>query len=161
MTCGPSATVNSQSSIRTSLPGAFGRLEQAAVDLALAVDAARADGHGDLGEGAVGDQVAGLCGSASFMSKVMVVILSAGGVDLAEQRAEVRRLGHVEPAGAVLGRQPERIAGPADEAAVLAALRVVAPAVAIGGEQAQRDHLVDDAGQLARRPCRPPSAAAR
>ena len=40
-------------------------------------------------------------------------------VDLGEQSAEVGRLGDVEAAGAVLGRQAEGIAGAADEAADL------------------------------------------
>jgi hypothetical protein len=40
--------------------GIVGRFEQALVDLALAIDPARADGHDHLGEGSVGDQFAAL-----------------------------------------------------------------------------------------------------
>ena len=47
--CGPSDTVNSRpSSIRTSLVGSFGGLEQALVDLAFSIDAAGADGRQSL-----------------------------------------------------------------------------------------------------------------
>ena len=59
-----------------------------------------------------------------------------GGVDLGEERAEVGRLGDVEAAAAVLGRQAEGVAGAADEPAVLAALGVMPPAVAVAAEEA-------------------------
>ena len=43
-------------------------------------------------------------------------------VDLGEQRAQVGRLGHVEAAAAVLGRQAERIAGLAQDTRKVVAL---------------------------------------
>ena len=68
---------------------------------------------------------------------------------LARTRREVGGLGELQPAGAVLGRQAERVAGVADQPALGAAGRVVAPALAVAVEQGQGHHLVDDAGQLA------------
>ena len=95
------------------------------------------------------------------MISVLVVKLRprGGPVDLGEQRAEVGRLGHVEPAGAVLGGQAVGVAGAADEAAHLALGRLVAPAVAAG---ANRLMLITWSTIPAARgrPCRPPSAAA-
>jgi hypothetical protein len=72
----------------------------------------------------------GICGWASLRSYIGGLLLAGGqavavarggrrpALILASSGAEVGRLGHVEAAGAVLGRQAEGIAGAADEAAL-------------------------------------------
>ena len=73
-----------------------------------------------------------------------------GRVDLGEELAEVGRLGHVEAAGAVLGRQAVGVAGLADEAPLGGLVVEHVAAVGVAAEEVHREHLVDDAGQLAR-----------
>ena len=57
--------------------------------------------------------------------------------------------GDVEPAAAILGGQAERIAGAADQPTLGRFLVEHVAALGVAREQMQRDHLVDDAGELA------------
>jgi hypothetical protein len=74
----------------------------------------------------------------------------SGAVDPAQHSHEVRRLGRIELSGAVLRRQAPGIPGAANETPRGSARYVVSPGFAIGIEQRERHHLVDNAGQLAR-----------
>ena len=98
-----------------------------------------------------GIRLAGLLRLGIVHVEVMGIILSWCALILA--RSAPRSGGSVmssRPLRSLAGRR-ERVAGAADQPAVLAAVGVVAPAVAVAAEQAERHHLVDDAGELARR----------
>src|SRR5690606_19228835 len=149
---GPSAMVNSASSSSTSLPGWFERLSRPrSTSLIPSVPPLRMV-ITTLAKVPSGIRSPEACGSTSFMSKGMALSVP-GLIDLGEQPAQIGRLGRVEAAGAVLGRQTPWVARRADEAADLALVRIVLPSgLAVGAvlwcEEAQRQHLVDDARQL-------------
>ena len=106
----PSVTVNSQSRLSTSLPGVFEGLSRPWSISGLAVHAAWADGHGDLGKRAVGNEfVVFACGSTSLKSymSMISVLRVVGGQSVRRVRlilvSSAPRLG-----GSVTFRFPER-----------------------------------------------------